>query len=63
LNPNCSIQLKLVDCIIQKLFQFMYHCINYFLENFNFYYSSCCSLNYFLVPFALNTVLSLPVYI
>ncbi|KRY36043.1 hypothetical protein T01_4742, partial [Trichinella spiralis] len=28
---------------IQKLLQFIYHCVNYFSENFNFYYSSCCS--------------------
>ncbi|KRX44476.1 hypothetical protein T05_2640 [Trichinella murrelli] len=47
LNLNCSTQLKLVHCIVDwilKLFQFMHHCINYFLENFNFYYSSCCSI-------------------
>ncbi|KRY60245.1 hypothetical protein T03_2699 [Trichinella britovi] len=29
---------------IQKLLQFIYHYIIYFLENFNFYYSSCCSV-------------------
>ncbi|KRY27024.1 hypothetical protein T01_5440, partial [Trichinella spiralis] len=39
LNLNCSAQLK----HIQKLLQFIYHCINFFLENFNFFYSLCCS--------------------
>ncbi|KRY07965.1 hypothetical protein T12_363 [Trichinella patagoniensis] len=47
LNLSCSRQLKLVDSIvdwIQKLLQFISHCINCFLENFNFCYSSCCSV-------------------
>ncbi|KRZ95385.1 hypothetical protein T08_11039 [Trichinella sp. T8] len=51
LNLNCSTKLKLVDSIIQNLLQFIYHCINFLLENFSFHYSSCCSFLSLWKPF------------